>query len=169
MTGSEEHRSPHGLVVVAAHGGSAATLLAGLLRAPEGAPASLPAGCTGVVAARTTGDGIDAALAAVAALPPGAPAAVVLSGDAPLPPPPRVRAGLRLLDPAVVVLWLPYVPAWRYGPASPATASPAWRTAARAALTALRPAAAPASPPGGHLEPPATGSDVLPFSEGATA
>jgi hypothetical protein len=67
------------------------------------------------------------------------------------------------------VLWLPYVPAWRYGPASPATASPAWRTAARAALTALRPAAAPASPPGGHLEPPATGSDVLPFSEGATA
>ena len=130
-SGSEQRWHPRPYVV-AAHGGSGASLVARLLRATESLPDLLPAGAWAVITARTTGDGLDAVLATSAVLPPDTDlVAVVLSGDAPLGPPARLLAGLRLLPPELPVIWLPYVSAWRYGPASPASASRSWRAAAR--------------------------------------
>lgn len=163
MAGSGAEQRQSQSRVIAAHGGSGASLVARLLRAPESLPESLPADCAAVITARTTGDGMDAALATAAALPlDGLLAALVLSGDAPLRPPARVLAGVRLLPPDVAVIWLPYVAAWRYGPASPATASRRWRSAARDLVARF---GAPAE----AVIPANTGSALLPDHEGAPA
>ncbi len=131
-------RNPQRSVVVAGHGGAGATTVAQLLGLAEARAGEAPGTGLVVLAARTNLHGAEALRLALAD-PPPRPVLVVLTADAPLPRAPAVSAALRLLaDRVAEVHELPYVPAWRYGPAGAASASRAWRKAAAALVESHR-------------------------------
>lgn len=143
------HRAGAAAVVLPAHGGSAATTVARLLKLPQlDDPAAAAGAALVVVTARSTATGMADAVRTIGRLPDGTPVLLVVSADAPLRMPPAARASLRLLADRATAVTLPYVPAWRYGPPSPGTASKRWRQAARTALTHVRTLTS-ASAPGG--------------------
>ena len=131
-------RSPQRSVVVAGHGGAGATTVAQLLGLSEARAGGVPGASLVVLAARTNLHGAQALRLALADRPPR-PVLIVLTADAPLPRAPAVSAALRLLSDRIAqVHELPYVPAWRYGPAGAASASRAWRAAAAALVESHR-------------------------------
>ena len=120
-----------GIAVLSAHGGSAATTVAGWLDLTEvdetaaGDPFRLV-----VVTARTTTSGFDQLLASVAAVPEATSVLVAASADAPLRAPGGVRARARALqrsDRDVALVTLPYEPSWRHCPAAMRRPSKAYR------------------------------------------
>jgi len=117
-----------GLAVRALHGGCGATTVARLLGARE----SFAPGAVVVAAARTNLRGAEG-VRAMLADPPAGRVLLVLTADAPLGPPPPVRAAvLEAADLLAGVHLLPYVPLWRGSPATAATATAKWRRAAEA-------------------------------------
>jgi hypothetical protein len=141
VSGVDMNRRVRG-AVISAHGGSGATTVAALLRWPEATPVQVEAGAVApvVVTARSTAPGLAAVLTLMQVVPAEVPALLVVSGDAPLPMPPKARGTLRLLKSRfrLGMIALPYVPAWRYQPPNGATASKRWRRAATRIPEAIR-------------------------------
>lgn len=123
MSGTGKPVAP--AVVLAAHGGSAATTLARALRLPEVAD---PAGAAVVVvAARTTAEAADRVIRVVADLAADVRVVLALTEDAPLPAPVAVAAMRRLLaDRVTGVVVLPWQPRWRHERPTVATATRGW-------------------------------------------
>ncbi len=119
------------VVVFPAHGGSGSSTVARNLKLAEVRdPAALADVRTVIVTARSTTDGFDRLLLAVAGLPDSISVVVAATADAPLRAPAAVRARARMLQRGsrkVSLVNLPYEPSWRHCPAGAQEPSKSYR------------------------------------------
>lgn len=119
------------VVVFPAHGGSGSSTVARSLNLAEVRDRSALADVrTVIITARSTTDGFDRLLLAVAGLPDSICVVVAATADAPLRAPAGVRARARMLQRGsrtVSLVNLPYEPSWRHSPADGQRPSTSYR------------------------------------------